>query len=266
VAPDIVRCSTRYRGSNVIEIIAHRGSSFIAPENTLAAFALAWQEGSDAIEGDFRLTRDGHVVAMHDKDLQRVAGDRSRVADLTLDELRQFDVGRWKHGRFAGQRAPTLEEILAARPADGRVYVEIKCGLQIVTPLVRLLADRDDASTVILISFFLDVLSALKSALPQCKAHGVFEFKTDESTGETRPSANELIDAARKAGLDGVDLDVRGPIDKPMVDALLAARLDVCVWTVDDPKRARELTAAGVRGLTTNRPGWLRKELEQNAR
>ena len=73
---------------------------------------------------------------------------------------------------------------------------------------------------------------------------GVFEFKANKSTGETQPTGQELIEAASRAGLDGVDLDARGPIDKPMVDALLAA---------------------GVRGITTNRPGWLRNELEQGA-
>jgi glycerophosphoryl diester phosphodiesterase len=249
----------------VIEIIAHRGSSFIAAENTLAAFALAWEEGADAIEGDFRLTRDGHIVAVHDKDLKRVARNGSYVADLTLTELRQLDVGSWKHPRFEGERAPTLEEVLAARPAGKRVYVEIKCGMEIVAPLVSLLARHDDALTVIPISFSLDVLSALRRSSPQCKVYGVFEFKTHQSRDMFRPTAAELIDAARRAGLNGVDLDARGPIDKPMVDALLAAGLDVCVWTVDDPKRARELVSAGVRGITTNRPGWLRNELGQDA-
>jgi glycerophosphoryl diester phosphodiesterase len=250
----------------VIEIIAHRGSSYIAAENTLAAFALAWEEGADAIEGDFRLTRDGRIVAVHDKDLHRVAGNGSCVADLTLSELRQLDVGRWKHPRFAGQRAPTLEEVLAARPAGKRVYVEIKCGMEIVAPLVSLLArHHDDALTVVPISFSLDVLSALGRSLPHCKTYGVFELKADESTRRLRPTADELIDVARRAGLDGVDLDARGPIDKTLVDALIAAGLDVCVWTVDDPRRARELAAAGVRGITTNRPGWLRNELEQDA-
>jgi glycerophosphoryl diester phosphodiesterase len=249
----------------VIEFIAHRGSSFEAPENTLAAFALAWEEGADAIEGDFRLTRDGRIVAMHDKDLKRVAANGSCVADLTLSELRKLDVGRWKHPRFAGQRAPTLEEVLSERPAGKRAYVEIKCGMEIVAPLVRLLAERDNASTAIPISFSLDVLSAIKQSLAQCKVYGVFEFKAENPAGEVWPTADELIDAARRAGLDGVDLDARGPINKPMVDALTAAGLDVCVWTVDDPKRARELVAAGVHGITTNRPAWLRSELERDA-
>jgi glycerophosphoryl diester phosphodiesterase len=250
----------------VIEIIGHRGSSFLAPENTLAAFALAWEEGADAIEGDFRLTRDGHIVAVHDEDLVRTSADSSLVAAITLAELRQFDFGRWKHPRWAGERAPTLEEVLAITPAGKQVYVEIKCKSEIVQPLVRLLADRDDAAAIVPISFSLDVLAALKPSLPQCKMYGVFEFKSDEATGEIHPNADELVAAARGAGLDGVDLDARGPIDKPMVDALLAAGLDVCVWTVDDPRRARELIAAGVQGVSTNRPGWLRNELQQDAR
>ncbi len=172
------------------------------------------------------------------------------------------------------QRVPTLEEILAITPEGKRVYVEIKCKSEIVEPLVRMLADRNDAAAVVPISFSLEVLSDLKRSLPQFKMHGVFEFKADKVTGDIHPNADELVAAARGAGLDGVDLDARGPIDKPMVDALVAAGLDVCVWTVDDPRRAiaASLIAAGGRdqgnrGLARTGPVWLgRNELQQDPR
>ncbi len=112
-------------------------------------------------------------------------------------------------------------------PAGKRVYVEIKCKSEIVEPLVRLLADRDDAAAVVPISFSLEVVSDLKRSLPQFEMHGVFDFRTDESSDEIRPTADELIDAAQAARLDGVDLDARGPIDKPMVNGA-RSRL---VWT-----------------------------------
>ncbi len=83
-------------------IVGHRGASHAAPENTLAAFDLAWQEGADGAEGDFRLTRDGRIVCIHDEDTERTAGKKLVVATTTLAELQQLDVGSWKDPRYAG--------------------------------------------------------------------------------------------------------------------------------------------------------------------
>ena len=79
-----------------VKIVAHRGASLDAPENTLAAFRLAWSQGADAIEGDFRLTKDGRIACLHDDTTQRTAGLDLTVADSTLAELRELDVGSWK--------------------------------------------------------------------------------------------------------------------------------------------------------------------------
>src|SRR5262245_57354057 len=118
-----------------VEIIAHRGSSFLAPENTRGAMELAWQEGADAIEGDFRLTRDGQIVCIHDASLKRTTGVDRRVEKCDLAELQSFDAGSWKGPQFAGERIPTLTEILATVPDGKRIYVEVKCGPEIVEPL-----------------------------------------------------------------------------------------------------------------------------------
>lgn len=81
-------------------IVAHRGASHDAPENTLPAFELAWEQGADAIEGDFHLTRDGHIICLHDKDTKRTAGVKLVVKNSPLAELRKLDVGEWKDPRF----------------------------------------------------------------------------------------------------------------------------------------------------------------------
>src|SRR5207244_228485 len=93
---------------NRFEIIAHRGSSCLVPENTLAAVQLGWREGADAVEGDFRLTADGQIVCVHDETLKRTAKIDRRVADITLSEMESFDVGSWKSANFSGERIPTL--------------------------------------------------------------------------------------------------------------------------------------------------------------
>ena len=125
------------RRRDAVEIIAHRGSSFLAPENTRAAASLAWQEGADAVEGDFRLSRDGQIVCIHDDTLKRTAGVDRRVSELSLDELRQLDVGSWKAPQFTGERIATLDEMLATVPPGKRFYVEVKCGAEIVPELAR---------------------------------------------------------------------------------------------------------------------------------
>ena len=83
-------------------IVAHRGASKRAPGNTLPAFELAWKQGADAIEGDFRLTKDGHVVCIHDETIKRTAGADLNVAQSTLSELRKLDVGAWFDPAFKG--------------------------------------------------------------------------------------------------------------------------------------------------------------------
>src|SRR5687768_9550612 len=95
-------------------IIAHRGASHDAPENTLAAFKLAIEQGADGFEADFYLAKDGRVVCLHDPDTKRVAGKKLLVREASFAELRALDVGIWKGPQWKGERLPTLEEVLAA--------------------------------------------------------------------------------------------------------------------------------------------------------
>ena len=109
------------------DVVGHRGASYHAPENTLAAFRLAFQKGADAIEGDFFLTRDGQVVCLHDASTRRLAGGVDlAVAASTLEQLRELDVGSWKSARYAGERIPTLAEVLELAHGCTLVNVEIK--------------------------------------------------------------------------------------------------------------------------------------------
>ena len=122
-----------------VEIVAHRGASFDAPENTVAAIKLAWEQKADAAEFDVFLSKDGKIVVIHDADTKRTAGVDRKVADTTLEELRKLDVGKWKDAKFAGEKIPTLEEMLATVPAGKRVFIEVKCGPEIVPELDRVL-------------------------------------------------------------------------------------------------------------------------------
>jgi glycerophosphoryl diester phosphodiesterase len=243
-----------------VEIIAHRGASHDAPENTLAAIRLGWAQGADAVEIDVHLSQDGQVVVIHDATLHKTAGVRRRVALQTVAELQSFDVGSWKHARFAGERVPTLAEALATIPKGKRLFVEIKCGPECIPAFANTFrASRKTASQVVPIGFGSETMQGIKQALPELEVAWVAEFR--RTVRGWSPKAETLIERAKAYGLDALDLDGRGPLDAEFVAKVHAAGLKLYVWTVDSPARAGKLRAAGIDGLTTNKPGWLRKQL-----
>lgn len=241
-----------------MEIIGHRGASFDAPENTLASFQLAWEQGADAIECDVRLSKDGQIVVIHDSDTIRVAGVDKPVADQTLDELRRLDVGRWKDKAFAGKRIPTLEAVLKTVPAGKRIFIEVKCGPSIVPELNRVFQVADlRADQTAIISFSTEVIVTIKEQLPAVKAY----WCVDVATADLATPRRDLIAAAQGIRADGLDLSADPTIDADFIRTANAAALPVYVWTVNDPAVARQLISSGVAGITTDRPGWLRKQL-----
>lgn len=247
-----------------VEIIAHRGSSFLAPENTLAAAQLAWQEGADAVEGDFRLTKDCQIVCIHDASLKRTAGIDRLVADCTLDELRTFDVGRWKGEQFAGQHVPTLEEMLATIPPGKRFFVELKIGHpEVLTELGRV-AERSslDPRQIVPISLHDGFISFVKHWLPKCPTYWVVQARRESITDARRrwPSLDQLV-SAKSLGIDGLDLESVRPINTGVIRELKDAGFQLAVWTVDEVAIAQLWIDLGIRSITTNRPGWLRNQL-----
>lgn len=240
------------------EIIAHRGASHDAPENTLAAAKLAWAQGADALECDVHLTRDGRLAVVHDGDLQRVSGERIRVGDATLEELRRFDVGSWKARDFRQERVPELSELLRLTPAGKRVFVELKGGPAQVPELAQCVARVEfTLRRLVVISFDLAAAAEAKRALPEAEACWVVE-QTNPPGGL---AIEELVSAARAARIDGLDLQHDWPVDEGVVQRTHGAGLKLYVWTVDELADAVRLACGGVDGITTNRPGWLRARL-----
>jgi glycerophosphoryl diester phosphodiesterase len=250
-------------------ITAHRGASHDAPENTLAAFRLAWEQDADAIEGDFRLTADSRIVCVHDADTKRVAGVDHVVAKTSLAELRALEVGGWKNAEFEGERLPTFAEVLAILPAGKRFFVELKTGPEIVPHfLEELAAWRGDAASLTIIAFDADTIAACKRALPTVRAHWLTGFKQNKATGIWHPSAERIAATVRACRADGVGMQgQRQVIDRGFVDRLAAEGVgEFHVWTVDSPADARAFRALGAMGITTNRPGFMRTALESPER
>lgn len=243
-------------------LIAHRGESFDAPENTLAAFNLAWQRGDDGIELDVHCTADAQLVVCHDPDTLRTAGVKHMLCDCTLAALRTLNVGSWKSPAFAAERMVSLADVLTAMPAGKQAFIEIKCGVEAIEPLASLLATlAHPPSAIAIISFYPDVIAAVKQGLPLYPAYWLVSPTLDANTQTWSPDAATMIAHARSIQADGLNISEHFPIDQPFVAAVHSAGLRLLVWTVDDPNRARDLLSLQIDGLTTNRAAWLRAQL-----
>ncbi len=230
-------------------VIAHRGASADAPENTLAAVRLAWEMGADAVEVDVRRTRDGRIVVIHDEDTARIAGVRHVVADTDAAMLRHLDVGGRFDARFAGERIPFLEEMLDTVPSGGLIAVEIKDGPGSAPAIADIVAAHPARGGVTFISFDPASLAAIRRLLPDRPAFLVADRGGRRRSGGTRG----LIELALGHGFAGIDADHR-MISEGFADAVLVRGLALWCWTVDDAAAARRMVSRGVVGITTNRP------------
>ncbi len=246
------------------EIIAHRGASFDAPENTLAAVRLGYAQHADGVEVDIHLTKDQRVAVLHDFDLKRVAGVDAKVAGQTLAEMQRHNVGAW--GRWTNQafheKIPALGQVLEIVPPGKKLFIEIKTGPEIIPALEReLLGTKVEHGQLVIITFNYESAKAAKAAFPKLKTYWLVGYAKDKVTGAL-PELGETIEKATSAKVDGLDLNFNWPLDRAAVARIKAAGLECHVWTVDDPAKARELAAAGVDSITTNRPEWMREQLK----
>ncbi len=247
----------------MVEIIAHRGASYDAPENTLAAFRLAFEQKADAIELDIHLSRDGRIVVVHDFTTFRIGGSDKAIREQDLGDLKLLDVGRWKDLRWLNERMPTLREALQTVPPGKRVYIEIKSGAEILPELERVIeASGLRPDQIVIIAFDYDTICKVKKWLPQIECAWLVSFKPDARKLDPQAVTEEIIQRAHCAGLDGLDLNYTGPITQSFIEKARRAGLKTYVWTVDDLAAAQKMIELGVDAIATNRPGWLREQIE----
>lgn len=244
-------------------IVAHRGASADAPENTKAAFVLAWIQGADAIEGDFRMTKDRQIVCIHDATTARTTNRKRVVARTPLSALQQLDAGNWKSRQWGGQRIPTLEEVLSDLPDGKQLYLEIKVGVEILEPLKALLEQSPaNKDRVVLQSFAPEVVKAARPLFPGFKIL-LLVNRTHTAVGEPWiPTAKEIADTAREAGADGVNCCGAGFLkDRDCAAQLTAAGLELHAWRVNRGSSALTLAQMGVISVTTGSPGLVRRQM-----
>jgi glycerophosphoryl diester phosphodiesterase len=245
--------------SNSIWTIAHRGASGHAPENTMAAFRRAVELGVRFIETDLQLSRDARVIAIHDFTLDRTTTGEGEVHQLPLNQLRTLDAGAWFGDRgikpFAGEKVPTLEEILDfAKQNDVIFYLEIKAGQTwgIEHVVVATLRDYNAGARVVILSFdpaTLDTIHRLDSTM-------MTGFLCEHPAGD-------LVERTVRAGAR--QLVARGDlITTAVIDKAHRAGLQVVVWTINEVEQMRQLIATGVDGIITDYPDRLLGLLQES--
>lgn len=239
-------------------IIAHRGGSAHAPENTLAAFRAAVDAGADGIEFDVQLAADGVPVVIHDTDLRRTASVDKRVADLTSVQLSKTDVGSWFAAQFRAETVPTLEQTLQLlRDFNGPIYIELKCELDNFKPLVAAVCDVIRESPLlpqlIVKSFRLAAIPEVRCSLPEAQTAALFE----PSITTILRRREHIIAMAIEFGAGQISLHRALATDKLCILAS-QANLPVTVWTVDDARWITLSRQRSIRALITNNPAVLK--------
>jgi glycerophosphoryl diester phosphodiesterase len=241
------------RNQRPVMIIAHRGSSWVAPENTLAAFRLAADERADFVELDVQETSDGQVIVAHDSDLMKVANNPTKIWEGSAETLRAVDIGSYKDPRFSSERVPTLAEALDVCKGRCKVVVELKSYghndqlEQRVVDIVEAAGMQDDC---VFMSLDHGMARKMKELRPSWRV-GVLVAK---SIGDlTQLNADFLAVEARMA-------------TRRFVRQAHNAGQDVYIWTVNDPAWMLVALSRGVDGLITDKPDQARNVVEVRAR
>jgi glycerophosphoryl diester phosphodiesterase len=255
-ADDSARPARQLVLSDRLLIIAHRGASADFPENTLPAFAAGVEAGADLVELDYRHSADGVPVVLHDETLDRTTdarrlfgGEKLPVAARTRADLERLDAGAWFAPRFAGTRLPSLEQALEVIQPGSVTLIERKAGD--AQTCVELLRRLGLVERVVVQSFDWDYLRDCRRLAPELALVAL---------GEKELTPARAAEAAELGAL-GVGWNAK-TLTAAEIAMAHARGLRVWSWTVDDPARARELVAAGVDGLITNRPAEIRRLVE----
>lgn len=242
-----------------MKIVGHRGASFTAPENTVPAIHMAWREGADGVEIDVRVTRDGRVVLMHDDDIRRTTSGQGRVAELSWDAIRLLDAGSWKDPKWRAATIPQLRDVLSIVPSSRRLFIEVKCGKEIVPALQRdFEIQHPSPKSVAFLSFDAVTLRELRNAFPAFPCYLNIESPGNRGAPSVW-TAEVLADMATRHGFGGLSLGWAPQIKASFAADIQARGLDLAVWCVDDDRTASEMLAAGVPWLMTNRVAQIRQ-------
>jgi glycerophosphoryl diester phosphodiesterase len=232
-------------------IIAHRGDSAYAPENTLPAFQQALQKGADGIELDAKLTADGHVIAIHDSTVDRTTDGKGQVSSLTLEAIRRLDAGRWYDEKFAGTKVPLLEEVFEVVGKDKIINIELKSANlfsssdDLVTKVCELIKRHNNHGQILFSSFYPSSLKIVAQILPEIP-RGLL----------TMPGLLGIW--ARSFGFMFGDYQALHPhvsnTSREQVQRAHRLKRRIHTWTVNKPEEIIRFKGWGVDGIITDDP------------
>jgi glycerophosphoryl diester phosphodiesterase len=246
--------------------IAHRGASFLAPENTLLAYRIAISAGANGAECDVYSTADGVIVLSHDRLAKRTMGGGDQdITKLNFEDIQKFDAGYWKGKQFQNEKVPTLDEYLALlKETSCHPVIEIKMD-EIEQPVLDAIYKHDMINETAIISFSTNVVKKIRQLEPNiCVAFLYSEDLKDKGTVEE--NADRLFETliCYSKELDTVVLDLAYSIlSEKLVKKLKDAGIHVWCWTVNDTKQMETLLDWGVESITTDRPELLSEILKK---
>jgi glycerophosphoryl diester phosphodiesterase len=249
-------------------IIAHRGASALAPENTFAAFQKAIDVGAEGIEFDVRLAKDGVPVVFHDFGLKRICFQAGRVSDLSAEELQKLDAGSWFNARnprkandkFRAEKIPAFVALLDfLKDYKGKLFVELKCSERDFEPLVEavcgVIAKSDFLPQIKLCSFKLKAIALAKKILPNVKTAALFQPRINTILrGKSR-----LLEKASKFEADELSLHY-SLASKKMIEKAKQRGFPITIWTADAPAWITRAANLGIDAIITNDPARLISE------
>jgi len=236
----------------MVRIIGHRGASDDAPENTISSIKEAFRQGADGVEVDVRITKDGKVICIHDKNTLRTTGLSLDINEAKYDELQELDAGSWKSSAWLNEPIPLLDEALEEVPADKEIFIEVKTGLEIIDPLILLIqSSKIQQKNISVISFNDQVIKKIKLCLPNITANLLVAFD---------PSYNEekLPQLLENIGADGVGVQNHPKLTRSFVEKIKNLNKNTHVWTVNEGDEAKEYSLMGLSSITTNKPSHIR--------
>ncbi len=237
-----------------MKYIAHRGASREAPENTRAAFDLAWKLGADGIELDVHATADDRIVVLHDSNTLRTTGRNAEVKRLAWAELQTLDAGAWMGSKWAKTPIPLLDDVLEQLPEGREIMIEIKGGLSMCCALKHMLAPfAERYASLAVLCFDLRVLRLIRDAEMPVRTFLNVESSV-RNPAHSVATLYRLVEQLRSERISGISFGDGPQLDAAFLRACRDAALGTAVWTVDDPARAAFFRDAGADYLMTNDP------------
>ena len=250
--------------NNNLTITGHRGAGNLAPENTLSAIKEGLKYNVDRIEVDVHQTKDGKVVIMHDKTIDRTTNGKGRIKDFTYEELLKFDAGSWFSDKFKGEKIPLLEEAMNLIDGKAKFVIELKDGDEyypdIVEHVIDLIKNHNATDWCIIHSFKTGILEQAYQLDPEIELHKLFigklsllpvyvgaGFVPEYYSFEKHPYITEYSINYLFA-------------NKRIINAIHKRGKKVNVWTIDDFDKFQKLKNLGVNGFITNSPDIIKKE------